>query len=355
MKTSVFDPLGMKNSYAEDKYNRIVPNNATSYNSSSADFEREVEYWGYVGSGNVHSTTNDLLKWLSNFYVPQEGWESAFKMLETLDPFNNGRPNNYAFGVVIDESNGKKRIQHGGAVGGFRSYACTYPEEKLNIVVLSNFSSSSPGQKVAEISKLFLKETDSNITLKSKLPDVISYNVEGLKKFEGQFWNNKENYVRKIYVKNDTLTYQRTATNESKLLPIGDSKFKMIDVEVNLVVDFVFNQNQLDKIEVTINEDTPIIMQAFEEFKPSSDDKKSFVGTYYSPELETQYKFYIENDQLMWRHIRHGEFPVEIIGKNILQMTPRVFINVKRNSIGKIEGFYVSNGRVKNLWFKKEN
>jgi len=70
MKQNVFDELGMPNTYVEDKYDRVVPNNATSYRGSET-FERAVEYWGYVGSGNMHSTTNDLLTWLENFYNPQ--------------------------------------------------------------------------------------------------------------------------------------------------------------------------------------------------------------------------------------------------------------------------------------------
>ena len=355
MKTSVFNPLGMTNTYAEDKYNRIVPNNATSYRYTDGAFERSVEYWGYVGSGNVHSTTDELLLWLSNFQAPKAGWESAFKMLQTLDTFNDGSHNNYAFGVVVDDFNGAKRIQHNGAVGGFRASAASFPDEKLNVVVLSNFSSSNVGQKNNQVSNLFIKEKGQESEFKSNLPDAISLNSEDLKKFEGQFWNNKESYARKIYVKNDTLTYHRSPTNESKLVPIGKSKFKMLEVEVDLVAEFIYKGNEITQMLVTIDDDAPIVMDAFETFSASSVDKKDFVGTYYSPEIETQYRFYLENNELKWRHIRHGEYSVEFIGKNILQMIPGVMIKAKRNSKDEVEGFYVTNGRVRNLWFKKEN
>ena len=355
MKKSVFDPLGMKNSYAEDKYNRIVPNNAMSYSFNSGAIEREVEYWGYVGSGNVHSTTNELLMWLSNFYAPKAGWEKAFKMLETLDPLNNGGHNDYAFGVVVGDFNGKKMIQHGGAVGGFRASATTFPGDKLNVVVLSNYSSSNPGGKAYELFNLFIKEEETiqEEEFKSTLPDAISLKPNALKKFEGQFWNDIESYARKIYVKNDTLRYQRTPTNESLLIPIGNSKFKMLNVQVDLVTEFVFKNNKIDKMLVTINDDAPIIMDAFESVDVTAIDKQPYVGTYYSPELETLYKFYLEDGELKWRNIRHGEYPVTFIGKNILQMIPGVMIKIKRNTNGEVEGFYVSNGRVRNLWFKK--
>ncbi|WP_353777499.1 serine hydrolase [Winogradskyella sp. 3972H.M.0a.05] len=355
MKKSVFDPLGMTNSYAEDKYNRIVPNNATSYHYNAGTFERAVEYWGYVGSGNVHSNISELLNWLTNFYAPKEGWENAFKMLETLDTFNDGSHNSYAFGVIVDEFNGKKRIQHNGAVGGFRASAVTFPEEKLSIVILSNFSAANVGQKNNAVTRLLIKDDgNQNTEFTSKLPDAISLSSKDLKKFEGQFWNNKESYARKIYVENDTLRYHRTPGNVSKLVPIGKSKFKMIDVQVDLVTEFEFKNNKPERMLVKINDDAPIVMDAFEAFTPSVNDYNKYVGTYFSPELETQYRFYVEGDQLKWRHIRHGEFPVQFIGKDILQMIPGVVIKLKRNSQDNIEGFFVTNGRVRNLWFKKE-
>src|SRR5690606_32365921 len=117
MKKNIFDPLGMSDTYVEDKYNRVVLNKATSYYRNDETFEKAVEYWGYVGSGNVHTTAGDLLKWLSNFSKPQVAWEDSFKMMQTVDFLNNGRPNNYAFGVNIDNLKEHKRIQHGGSIG----------------------------------------------------------------------------------------------------------------------------------------------------------------------------------------------------------------------------------------------
>ena len=59
MHDNVFEPLNMIHTYVEDDYSRVVPFNATSYyGSANRGFSRAVEYWGYVGSGNIHSTTN---------------------------------------------------------------------------------------------------------------------------------------------------------------------------------------------------------------------------------------------------------------------------------------------------------
>jgi len=50
MVASIFAPLGMTDTYVEDNYNRVVPNNATSYYRGEGNvFARGVEYWGYIG------------------------------------------------------------------------------------------------------------------------------------------------------------------------------------------------------------------------------------------------------------------------------------------------------------------
>lgn len=71
MQQNIFDPLGMKNTYVETQHDRIVPNNATSYYLRD-EFKRAIEYWGYFGSGNMHSTVEDLNIWLKNFSNPKK-------------------------------------------------------------------------------------------------------------------------------------------------------------------------------------------------------------------------------------------------------------------------------------------
>ena len=48
------------------------------------------------------------------------------------------------------------RIQHGGAIGGFRSFACSFPEEDVSVVLLTNFTSSDVRGKVEKVSNLLL-------------------------------------------------------------------------------------------------------------------------------------------------------------------------------------------------------
>ncbi|MBO0340405.1 serine hydrolase domain-containing protein [Flagellimonas profundi] len=160
MQNNVFEPLQLKRTYVEDNNQHIVSNRATSYyHSHDKVFEMAQAYWAYTGAGNMYSTTEDLLKWAHNFYNPKAGWEQSFAILQTLGGLTNGDPINYAYGIYIDEMFGKKRIQHAGVVGGYRTFLCIYPEEELSIVVLTNFSNAPFGERADDIAGVLLSET----------------------------------------------------------------------------------------------------------------------------------------------------------------------------------------------------
>jgi CubicO group peptidase (beta-lactamase class C family) len=358
IKENVFRPLGMNNTYLEDKYDNVVSNNATSYyKSQKGDFDRAVEFWGYIGSGNMHSTTNDLLKWLRNFYEPKTIWEKPFELLKTLDKFNDGSDNNYAYGVFVDNYLKHNRIQHGGSIGGFNAWIGTYPNEKLSIAILTNFSSSSVSSKANQIAKLLLPKLEKVNNEIEKENNPIKMTVlsnKQLKKYESNYWNDKENYARKIYLKNDTLRYSRSLTNESPIVPIGNNQFQMLNVAVDLKVKFI--NNGIEKsMNVTEDNGKPSNFQSFEPTKLTKEELLLYTGEFYSYELETTYVIYLKNDTLSLHHARHGDSKMKIIKKDVLEGEwPLLSAKFKRDKVGKITGILVSNGRVRNLWFEKQ-
>jgi hypothetical protein len=356
MKHSVFEPLGLDNTYVEDNYSRIVANNATSYYQGKAnEFERAVEYWGYVGSGNMHSTTDDLLRWLRNFQDPQEGWEAPFEMMQTVDTLNNGEENSYAFGVVTGNFKGHRSVGHGGSIGGFRANIITYPDEELSIAILTNFSSAPIGQKLNAISKILLSEAVEKEPVDISDPvRTIKLSNRALAAYEGSYWHDKENIARKIYLKNDTLRYYRSASSENPIVPVGKDEFQMVDVSD--VVSILFQLKGQDRsMIVTVGDGQPGTFKGFDPSEPTESELEPYTGAFYSPELETTYKIYLKNDSLFYHHARHGDHKMKLLKKDVLEGEwPLSISKYKRNDAGQITGIYISNGRVKNLWFEKQ-
>lgn len=357
MKANIFEPLGLHNTYVEDDYSRIIPDNATSYYGNSRNgFSRAVEYWGYVGSGNVHSSTDDILKWLSNFYAPHDGWKQAFDKLQTTDNFNNGKMNNYAFGVSVNNLQGHKIVSHSGAIGGFRAFASSYPEDKISIAILSNFSASSVGGKEREIAKILLDLPEEKDDTKSPDPPEASINMKSkqLKAFEGAFWSDKFNLLRMLKVENDTLRYIRSDDSKSKLIPIADHKFVMVHPSIDVIVEFG-TENGSKTMDVI--EESGITEFAEYQIRQSTlEDLREYAGEYFSPELKSSYFLYIKNGELVGEHPKHGVFDVHELKLDVLEADyPFSIAKIVRNTEGEISGVRVSNGRVRNLWFEKRH
>jgi CubicO group peptidase (beta-lactamase class C family) len=358
MKKNIFDSLGMKNTYVETQYDRVVANNATSYYSRK-EFKRATEYWGYFGSGNIHSTTKDLNLWLQNFIAPKKNWTTAFNKLLYTTPLNNGYKTNYGFGVRIENHLEKKVIQHGGAIGGFRAIARTYPEKQVNIVILSNFSGSNIFSKANKISEIIFRNNEKKqIKNVTRIPQVSSKFIKlaerKLKQFEGVYWSDTEKIGRKVYLKNDTLQYSSSETNEWPLIPKGKNSFEMLRQYENPIVKF---DNETHQMMITFSNELPGIFEFLQSNQPqNTSGLLEFVGNYYSPELKTTYSISLEGSNIYCEQARHGKIKIKQLYNNIFSGNwPIGIIEVERGKEGQIKGLRMSNGRTRNVWFKKIN
>ncbi len=89
-------------------------------------------------------------------------------------------------------------------------------------------------------------------------------------------------------------------------------------------------------------------------FDPKTVVLADFTGSYYSEELETRYTFDIRNDTLTSHHQRHPDFKLAATAADSFTMEFLGTLAFTRDAKGKVNGFKASNGRVRNLVFRKE-
>lgn len=232
MKNNIFDPLGLHSTYVEENYQRIVPQNATSYyHSHDKIFEMAQGYWAYTGAGNVHSTARDLLIWSKNYYSPKNGWEASFQMLQTLGEFNDGGTSDYAFGIYIDELFGTKRIQHAGVVGGYRAFLCTYPKKALSVVVLTNFSNAPFGEMADDVVGILLtkprQKAQNRLSSNHTKKQGISYRCPlDLTEYSGTFYSTEIDTWYTFYVEGNTLKCSHARHGEFIMECVAQDEFR---------------------------------------------------------------------------------------------------------------------------------
>lgn len=90
-------------------------------------------------------------------------------------------------------------------------------------------------------------------------------------------------------------------------------------------------------------------------FDPSTVGLAEYAGSYYSPELETTYTLEVVNDTLTAHHQRHDDIRLHVRASDDFSTTAWWTGRIKftRDGAGKIDGFRVNAGRVRNLKFTR--
>lgn len=91
-------------------------------------------------------------------------------------------------------------------------------------------------------------------------------------------------------------------------------------------------------------------------FDASKVKLSEFVGTFYSPELETAYTFVVENDTLRAHHQRHDDMKFTPMRPNVFRANQWYLgeVEFERNKANQITGLRASNGRVRGVKFEKK-
>ncbi|HBS85611.1 MAG: hypothetical protein A2W91_14390 [Bacteroidetes bacterium GWF2_38_335] len=353
MKSNVFNPLGMSKTYIDESNL-----NVTAYTGSPYFEENENQFViaqnssHDAGASNVYSSAPDLMKWMKQLNNPEKKWSNAIGLLLTNDTLTNGTSNEYAFGLISDDYKGNKRIYHTGGIPGYLSFAMNFPDEQLSVIVLTNYLDYKAQQRVEMLLSLFLNDKSD----KKDVPESIKpvpLNLKCAANYTSDYWNNKENYSRSVYIENDTLWYLRTNKTKSPLLQINDSIFVIGGVNATVLVHFK-KQDGLIYMHVKDGAKPIQIFEPYDNSPPTAKDLNNYSGVYYSSELETSYTITTDQVGLIGYHSRHGSFPIEILRKGIVNWSGMAVAKYEFDDQGKMTGFYVTMDRVRNVWFAKQ-
>ena len=141
--SAIFKPLGMTSTLFLDDHNEIVPGRASAYQPSGGGYKIDVWNNDIVGQGGIVTTIGDLQKWDENFYTPRVGGPDFLKLIQSTEPLTTGKPNNYAFGLVMDRYRGVNEVQHTGSTGGYRAAIFRYPDAHTTVAMLCNVTTAN--------------------------------------------------------------------------------------------------------------------------------------------------------------------------------------------------------------------
>lgn len=345
----IFKPLGMTQTHFYDDNREIVARRTYSYDSfNEGEFVNSPLNYATVGATGLFTTVEDETKWLLNYETGKVGGKQVIEQMFQSGQLNNGAKLEYAFGLVIDTLNGYIRIGHGGADAGYRTYTVRFPEEKLGIIVFSNFAQIDSRDIATKIAKLYLPNRARN-------KDGVSYSY-------GSVGTSYSAYVGSYY--SDEGVLDVVMDKDKLLVKLGGQLIPLAPLSENsfswkgyAVLTFVQNSGKaVHQFRLkSWQEEQDRIYTRFVKPNITEADRSDYVGAYESDELEARYHIISENGKLILRHHKHPDGTLEAVTRDQFSTSKWWMDNIifARDAKGAIFGFEVNSGGVLHLKFRK--
>ncbi|ETN96889.1 serine hydrolase domain-containing protein [Zhouia amylolytica] len=342
IKEKIFKPLNMNDTGVIDNPNAIINNIATAYTKNGNSYiefpNRQME----SGSSNVHTSLNDMIKWVKNFQNPTVGSENQINRLskKTISITKTGDLN-YGLGLYTETYKGQKIVFHGGGAAGYRAYILHVPEHNFSIITLGNQQSFDCLHVIYDILELYFEKNFEQPTSKK-----ISYTEKALKTYAGtyrfqpgQYWTFK--------AKGKNLYFEGV---EQPLSSVGKGKFEFF-----LPFSFItFHPNALEFRISDMNYHCEKIDFNVPVF--SKEELEVYVGVFKNEEFNVFYELLIIEDHLVAKHLTNGEIILTPLSKNsFYAQYPLGELDFQLNSEGKVNGFVLNGQNFSNLKFMKVN
>ena len=147
LQQRIFTPLAMTHTTRRDPW-LVIPHRAAGYEFKDGKYkQRDYDLTELFAAGAIVSTAEDVAKWdaalLGKTFLKASSsdlwWTAAtLKNGKNVDNKRYGEPGSYGFGWFISTVNGHRNIGHSGITSGFSAANELFPEDKLEIIILSN-------------------------------------------------------------------------------------------------------------------------------------------------------------------------------------------------------------------------
>jgi CubicO group peptidase (beta-lactamase class C family) len=231
IRERLFAPLGMLNSGYDDN-STVVKRRAAGYirRGETLVNARYMDMSKAYAAGGLYSTAEDLLLWDTALYT-----ERLVSKKSLAAMFTPGK-GDVGYGWFIKQDFNRQLVTQAGLNSGFAAQIIRYPEEKVCIILLSNFESAAPylaraGHDLAAI--LFGEQVELQ---RSRVAAKVDTKIYDAYVGEYEFGPNR---LITITREGDRLFAQRAGGPRDEILPENEMTFflTVADVQLSFVKD----------------------------------------------------------------------------------------------------------------------
>ena len=353
---NIFKPLSMNSTHFHDDHTMLVKNRSYSYApDGQGNFKNAVLSYANVGATSLFTTVNDLARWDGNFYNPRVGSQAVIEKMLTTTSLTTGKPNNYALGLMIGKYRGLNIVEHSGGDAGYRTHYLRFPDQRFSVIIFCNLGTMVPGQLTRQVADLYLADS---FTLPAEEPaEPITLSAEQLQQYAGTFYDPVTQSSRVFEIKDGKL--QLALEKQFEFIPLPEHRFRMKDSPLYVIQFSDLQDGHMGQM-VLQPESAAYTYRRVETDFQESFDYQALSGTYFSPELEVEYRVIVKNNEPFIVRRKYGTTPLKhafgdtfINDLSCLTGSPyTINIHFKRDDSGNISGFELASGRIRSLWFK---
>lgn len=340
----LFKPLGMTHSRWRDDFTAVVKGRTTAYaGTAERGFNTDMSFTNMIGNGGLLTTVGDLLIWNENFFNPTVGGRAFVDTMQTRMVLRSGRQITYALGLDVSSYDGVAEVSHSGATAGYRTFLARYPDQHVSLAVLCNVGSANPvalGHQVAD-----LMITKPAAAAQSGAA-TISLADSQLQRWAGTYVDRRTDRALRLAVRGEKLVNEDAANFE--LRAMSPNRFRLAGD-----ADLTFTGATPQRVATIVRPgaDTTVLTETHE--PPLTATRLAeYAGTYGSDELDVKLVVAVKDGRLVLRRRPADEMPMQPMYEDDFA-TPIGSLRFSRDTMGRVTGFGVFSGRIRDVRFSK--
>jgi len=340
----LFKPLGMIHTRWRDDFTAVVKGRTTAYSGNAErGFHTDMSFTNMIGNGGLLTTVGDLLLWNENFFNPKVGGQAFVDTMQTPMVLRNGRRITYALGLEVSTYDGVPEVSHSGSTAGYRTFLARYPAQHVSVAVLCNVGIANPvlyGRRVAD---LLLEKPKAAAQSGAPAVTLTSAQVE---RWAGTYVNPRTDRAYRLAVRGNALV------NEDAPNQVIEARTPDVFRLANgTTLAFEGAAPSRTLMLVTPDGDSARLAEAR---RPSLTSVRpaDYAGTYASDELDVQLTIAVRGDRLVLQRREAEDAPLRPVYDDDFA-SPVGSLRFSRDASGRVTGFGIYNGRIRNVRFTR--
>jgi len=358
-RDAIFRPLGMTNTHFHLDHEEVVRNMAYSYSPrAGGGYGKNVLSYANVGATSLFTTVEDLARWIANFEDAKVGGLDVRRQMQEKGRLNSGKEIDYGFGLAIGELRQTRTISHGGADAGYRSYLLWLPDHHLGVALLSNLGTMDVGGMAQMAAEVFLQGKLAPLPTRpqpaaadQQAKPAYPVTSSVLERYAGRYRGGSGRVIS-IVREGDRLEGDISAGTMQTLTPTAEHEFFVAETKARIVFAKL-DSGKAAQYTVEMEGERRVYqrLEPADEVPPTLTD---YTGHYRSDELEMSWAVQVKEGRLVVQHRRHGEILLRPLAGDRFSGSNLGSLHFERDSGGKVTGFKVTTGRVRNLRFERQ-